>query len=178
MTDPSRKFTEVQETELVLKLKKEELFDQRILLPHAEVNRVVYTSVDGFVEKYKGEGMTLSILTDPVSPAIQDVFREVYRAHYQDEYQRVARYLKRHLIRSVSLFLVCIGAFLLSRWISKAASGDTIFSYVVGNISCFCLWEIGYTHFAMRDVMNEKERINRAMNAVIEFQSTAGGRAL
>ena len=51
--------TTLTETELVLKIKKDELFDPHVLLPHAELNAVVYNSVNTFVEKYNFEGITV-----------------------------------------------------------------------------------------------------------------------
>ena len=162
--------TAMQESELVLKLNKGELFDQHVLLPHAELNKLVYLNVNSFVEKYRGEEMTLSICTESVSPVIQNVFRETYHSHYQDEYQKVNRYIKRHRIRAVVLLIVSIAAFILSSQLEKILPGETIFTYVIGNISCFSLWEVGYTQFASRDTVLERKRISRALNAKIEFQ--------
>lgn len=163
-------FTAMQETELVLKLTKEELFDPHVLLPHAELNDIVYRSVDTFVEKYKGTDMTLSICTGPVNTIIQDVFREVYRSHYKDELMKVNSQLKRRYIRVIALILISIIAFLLGRLLSKNSPNDTILSYIILNISGFCLWEIGYTQFATRDIVDMKKRIIRALNATIGFQ--------
>ena len=158
-------FTALQETELVLKLKKEELFDPHVLLPHAELNSIVYRSVDAFTEKYKGTDMTLLIYTEPVNEMIQDSFREVYRSHYREEFLKVQRYLKRYYIRSLALIPVSLIALLLG----MSLTADTILSYVILNIGAFCLWEIGYTQFTTHDAVDEKKRITRAMNAGIEF---------
>ena len=160
----------LRETELVLKLKKGELFDPHVLLPHAELNDIVYHSVDVFVGKYKGTGMTLSICSDPVSPMTQDVFREVYRAHYRDELSKVNRYLHRHYVRIVVLMLVAVLAFFASRFLTSINPSETVFSYVILNISGFCIWEVGYTQFATRNVLDERRRILRALNAEIAFQ--------
>ena len=159
-----------QETELVLKLNKDELFDQHVLLPHAELNSIVYSSVDAFVEKYQGDGMTLSICTNSLNPMIRDVFREVYRSHYEDEYRKVTRSLKRHYIRIAVLLIVSVLAFVISSKVAKLSSVETIVSYLIGNISCFCLWEVGYTQFESLDLADERKRIKRAMNATIDFQ--------
>ena len=165
-----KKNASMHETDLVLKLKKEELFNQHILLPHAELNSIVYNNVDTFVEKYKGDGMSLSICTDSVNPIIQNLFREVYRSHYEDELNKINRYLKRHYGRAAVLLIVSIAAFVISRQLTKIYPSETIMSYLIGNISCFCLWEVGYTQFATRDVANEKKRVTRALNAEISFQ--------
>ncbi len=168
-TDPQT-FTEMQEKELVLKLKKEELFDPHVLLPHAELNSVVYDRVDSFVGKYKGTEMTLSIFTDPVSPQIQNVFREVYISHYTDELQKMNRYLRRFYVRVIVLIIISIIAILVGRALGRMSSEDTVLSYIVLNISGFCLWEIGYTQFSTRNGIEEKKRIIRALNARIDFQ--------
>ena len=163
-------YTTLQETELVLKLKKEELFDPHVLLPHAELNSIVYNSVDTFVEKYKGTDMTLSICTDSVNLLIQDSFREVYLSHYREELLKVNKYLKRHFIRGFALIMVGVIAFLVSRLLTKYNPNETILSYILLNMSGFCLWEVGYTQFATRNVVDERKRITRALNAKIEFQ--------
>lgn len=158
-----------QETNLVLNLKKDELFDPHVLLPHAELNRIIYRSVNAFTEKYKGTEMTVTICSKPVNSMVQDVFREVYRAHYEDELRKLNRYLKRRFIRALALILVSVTAFLVSRSLTKRNPDETIFTYLAANISCFCLWEVGYTQFAARDVIQERKRVLRALNAKIEF---------
>ena len=167
--DPAESAAALRETELVLKLKKTELFDPHMLLPHAELNGIVYHSVDTFVEKYRGDDMLLFICTDPVNPQTQNVFREVYRSHYRDKLQKVNRYLRRYYIRILILILVSICAFLTSRLLTGSTSNDTIFSYFILNISAFSIWEIGYTQFNTRSVIEERKRIIRALNARIEF---------
>ncbi len=170
VVNPGQHFTRLQETELVLKLKKKELFDQHVLLPHAELNSIVYERVDTFVEKYKGDDMILTIYSDPVNTLIQDSFREVYIAHYREELLRANRYLMRHLVRSLVLFAVGIIALLLGMSLTRRYSNETVLSYIILNISGFCLWEIGYTQFSTRNVVDERRRIIRALNAKIEFQ--------
>ena len=73
--NPKKKKSVKQETELVLKLEKSDLFDQYAILPHAELNSIVYKSVDNFVVKYLGDTLSLSICTPPLSSVIQDLFR-------------------------------------------------------------------------------------------------------
>ena len=154
-----------QEQELVLKIKKHELFDPHVLLPHAELNEVVYKSTNMFLEKYKGDKMKLTILTDPVSDATQNTFREAYLAHYRDEYNKVNRFLKRRLVRSIVLMIVSLTAFVIGAHVN----GYAVFLSVIVNMGAFCLWEVGYSQFAARDAIEEKRRIVRAMHAQIEF---------
>ncbi len=168
--DPGTKGPVLQETELVLKLKKRELFDPYILLPHAELNGIVYHSVDTFVEKYKGTDMTLFICTEPINPQTQNVFGEVYRSHYRDKLLKVNQYLRRYYIRALILILVSVCAFLVSRFLTRFNPNETILSYIILNVSAFCIWEVGYTHFSTRNVIEEKKRIIRALHARIEFQ--------
>ena len=170
VVNPGQHFTRLQETELVLKLKKNELFDPHVLLPHAELNSIVYQSVNTFVEKYKGHEMTLMIYSDPVNTLIQDSFREVYLSHYREELLKVNRYLMRHIIRSVALGVVGAIALVAGMTLTRRYSTETMLSYIILNISAFCLWEIGYTQFSTRNVVDEKRRIVRALNAKIEFQ--------
>ncbi len=158
-----------EERELVLRLSKTELFDPHVLLPHAELNEIVYRSVDTFVQKYKGETLTLTIFTDVINPVIQNNFREVYRAHYEDELRRSARYLKRRFVRFFVLLGISLTSYAAGEWLAVRIPGYNVFLNVVANIGTFCLWEVGYTHFATKDTVDEQRRILRAMNARIEF---------
>ena len=167
---PINGFTALKETELVLKLKKEELFDPHVLLPHSELNSVVYQRVDSFVEKYKGTEMTLLIYADPVNNMIQDSFREVYVSHYREELVKVNRYLKHYFNRSLALIVIGIIALVAGVALTNRYSSETVLSYIILNLSAFCLWETGYTQLSARTVMNERKRILRALNARIDFQ--------
>lgn len=158
-----------QMTELVLRLKKEELFDPHILFPHSELNSIIYDSVDAFVSKYGGSDIKLLIYSETISPMMQDVFREVYQMHYMDELQKTVRLLRRHKIRILFLMLISVCTFLFSSYLNSILPSETVMSYVIANISCFCLWETGYITFDTRDDVAEKKRIIQAMNAKIEF---------
>ena len=168
--NPDKMPAALYETELVLKLNKEELFNPYIFMPHAELNSIVYNSVDTFVEKYKGDDMKLFIYAKSINPMTQDVFREVYREHYEDEYKKVNRLVNRYRYKAIILVIIAVVAFIISRRIAKMTGGETIFSYILSNVSCFCIWEIGYTQFTTRDLADERKRILRAMNAKIVFQ--------
>ena len=161
---------DLYETELVLKMKKEEMFNPYVFMPHAELNNDVYECVDSFVDKYKGDEMSLLIYTDSVNPMIQDVFREVYREHYEDEYKKVNRQLDRFRLRFIILIIISIAAFIISNHLAVRTDHQSIFSYLIGNVSCFCLWEVGNTHFRASDLFLERKRVKRSMDAKIEFQ--------
>lgn len=155
--------------ELVLRLKKNELLDKHILLPHAEVNPIVYEAVNRFVEKSAAKTMTLTIMTDDVSEPIQDIFAESYRSHYEDEYQKTVRFLKRRYLRAAFLLVASILAFWLSGLLTNFALAPVYIVTILGQISVFCIWEIGYTHFARSDAAAERDRIVRARDAEIHF---------
>lgn len=166
--------TGMEEEELVLRLTKNELFNTCILLPHAEVSSAVYEAVNQFVTKYSGDKMTLTIMSGPVSEVIQDVFRESYRSHYEDEFLRIAHYLKQRYLRAAVLLLISVAAFWISsRWLSNMGNSSFLAS-IIGQISIFCLWEVGYTHFDRANAAKERNRILRAMDAEITFSSASG----
>ena len=166
---PEVRTANLHERELVLFLKKNELLDRTILLPHAEVNPAVYSAVEHFVEKYGGNDMALTIMTDDASKPIQDIFIESYRSHYEDEYQKIRRYLKRRYIRAACLLLISALAFWLSTVMAKKVGFPGYLLTILGQISVFCLWEIGYTHFTRSDAAAERDRILRARDAEIQF---------
>ena len=164
------KTADLGERELVLRLKKDELLDRTVLLPHAEVNPAVYGAVERFVEKYSGKEMLLTIMTNDVSKPIQDIFIESYRSHYEDEYQKILRFLKRRYVRAACLLLISALAFWLSTALARNLSFPDYLLTILGQISVFCLWEIGYTHFTRSDAAAERDRILRARDAEIQFQ--------
>ena len=161
--------TAQEEQELVLRLSKAELFNPHVLLPHAELNETVYQSVNTFVEKYRSNQMMLTIFTEPVNPVVQNAFRETFRAHYEDEVRKLNRYLMRRSIRFLFLFAISLCAFILAEVLTRRLTGYSILLNILANIGAFCLWEVGYTHFAARSMVDEKKRMLRAMNATIEF---------
>ena len=164
------KTTGVDESELVLKLKKDELLDKHVLLPHAEVNPLVYEAVDRFVEKYSGDKMTLTVMSDNVSPLIQNIFEESYRSHYEDEYQKITRYLKRRYMRVVGLIGIVIISFAIVYMLMRFTNISDFNLNFLTQIGVFCLWEIGYTHYDRVEASGEKSRIVRAKDAIVQFQ--------
>ena len=163
--------SEMIEEELVLKLKKEELFDSHVLLPHAELNELVYKSVDQFVGKYGGEKLAVSIFTDPISESVQHTFQEAYRAHYSEEYHKISRYLRRRYIRVICLLIVSVAFFFLWDYLLRNTSVTNVFLTIMTNVGAFCLWEVGYTHFARVEASEERRQIARALKAKISFLS-------
>ena len=155
--------------ELVLKLDKRELFDTHVLLPHAELNEIVFNAVNQFVAKYRGERLKIVVYCGVVNQATQDTFREVYRVHYEDEYQKISRFLARRYIRVAMLLVISALAYYGSRLLNAHMTNNSFLLDVVANIGVFCLWEIGYTHFARADASEERRRILRARDAEIEF---------
>ena len=158
--------------EIVLRLNKGELFDPHVLMPHAELNGSIYRYVDEFVNRYRGETLTLSILTDTGSQAVYDTFCEVYRAHYDDEYQRITRYLKRRHKRLLILIAVSLCAFLLWGLMEESMSRHIVALTIMTNLGAFCFWETGYTQFDRMAARDKKKKILRARNAKIEFHAS------
>lgn len=160
----------IDESELVLRLKKDELLDKHVLLPHAEVSSIVYDAVDRFVEKYSGSKMTLTIMSDNVSPLIQNIFEESYRSHYDDEYEKITRYLKRRYMRVVGLIFIIAVSFWITYFLTAHTQCPEVILTIISQIGVFCLWEIGYTHYDRVEASGEKSRIVRAKDADIQFQ--------
>ena len=169
LENAEKRFPARTEEELVLKLEKSELLDRHIILPHAELNSIVYDSVDRFIERYGGSSLKITIVSGPVSPDVQDVIRESYRAHYEDEYVKINRYLTRRYIRVISLIVISLVAFSLGTYLSTHFRNIEFLAGAATQLSIFCLWEIGYTHFDRSNASVQKKHIRRALNADIRF---------
>ncbi len=157
------------EEELVLKMNKSELLDTHTILPHAELNGMLYESVNRFIERYNGSSLNITIVSDRLSPEVQDVIREAYHAHYLDEFVKINRYLNRRYIRVVSLIIISIAAFALGTYLTNHFENIHFLTYAATQLSVFCLWEIGYTHFDRSNASIQKKHIVRALNAKIDF---------
>ena len=157
------------EEELVLKLDKSEVLDPHTILPHAELNELVYTAVNRFIERYNGNTLNITIASGSFSPDLQDVIRESYRAHYQDEFVKINKYLTARYIRVVSLIVISLVAFTCGSYISNHFRNVEFLAGAATQLSVFCLWEIGYTHFDRSNASVQKKHILRALNANIQF---------
>ena len=156
------KYPARKEEELVLKLGKSELLDTHTVLPHAELNGLIYESVNRFIERYSGSSLNITIVTDPLTPDVQDVVRESYHAHYLDEFVKINRYLNRRYIRVVSLIIISIAAFALGTYLTNHFENIHFLTYAATQLSVFCLWEIGYTHFDRSNASIQKKHIVRS----------------
>ena len=163
-----RKTVRIEE-ELVLKLDKSEVFDPHTILPHAELNSLVYEAVNRFIERYSGNALKITIVSEPFSGAVQDVIRESYRAHYLDEYEKISRYLNRRYFRVLLLIIISMIAFSCGSYLSSHYQHIEFLTIAATQLSIFCLWEIGYTHFDRSDASVQKRHILRALNADIQF---------
>ena len=158
------------EDELTLHLTKEELFDRHVLLPHAELNDIVYKAVDQFTDRYSGDHLTVTIFSDAVSESMQHTFREVYFSHYEDEYRKVTIYLYRRYSRVILLLLASVVAYYAAGlWTARTGHTSYLLN-VISNIGVFCIWEIGNTHFARQKATEQRKKILRARDAEIVFQ--------
>ena len=160
------------EEELVLKLDKSEVLDPHTILPHAELNELVYTAVNRFIERYSGNTLKITIVSGTFSPDMQDVIRESYHAHYLDEYVKINKYLNARYIRVVSLIIISLIAFTCGSYISNHFRNVEFIAGAATQLSIFCLWEIGYTHFDRSNASVQKKHILRALNANIQFLGT------
>ena len=158
------------EEELTLHLTKEELFDRHVLLPHAELNDIVYKAVDQFTDRYSGDHMTLTIFSDAVSESMQHTFREVYLSHYEDEYRKVTLYLYRRYNRVILLLISSLIAYYAVTFLNTQMGHTSYLLNVISNIGVFCIWEIGNTHFTRQEATEERKKIIRARDAEIIFQ--------
>lgn len=158
------------EEELTLHLTKEELFDRHVLLPHAELNDIVYKAVDQFTDRYSGDRMTLTIFSNAVSESMQHTFREVYLSHYEDEYRKVTLYLYRRYNRVILLLIASLIAYYaVPLWTAQTGRTSYLLN-VVSNIGVFCIWEMANTHFTRKEAAEQRKKIIRARDAEIVFQ--------
>ncbi|MCR4557424.1 MAG: hypothetical protein K5779_06345 [Saccharofermentans sp.] len=158
-----------EESQLTLNIKVEELFDPYTVLPHPEVNPVVYKAVDRFVQRYPGEKMKITIMTSNVNPSLQEVFREAYYDHYDDELHKVKDFLHKRYSRVIILLVFSIAAFILGSFIPSHIASLAFIAGLITEFAIFCLWEIGYTHFDRSEASYKKKLILRARDAEIEF---------
>lgn len=158
------------EDELTLHLKKEELFDRHVLLPHAELNDIVYKAVDQFTDRYSGDRLTLTIFSDAVTESMQHTFREVYLSHYEDEYRKVTLYLYRRYNRVILLLISSLIAYYAVTFLNTQVGQASYLLNVISNIGVFCIWEMGNTHFTRQEASVERKKIIRARDAEIVFQ--------
>ncbi len=155
---------------MTLHLSKEELFDRHVLLPHAELNDVVYKAVDQFTDRYSGDRLTVTIFSDAISESMQHTFREVYLSHYEDEYRKVTLYMYRRYNRVILLLLFSVVAYYAADLWTELTGHTSYLLNVISNIGVFCIWEIGNTHFTRQEATEQRKKIIRARDAEIVFQ--------
>ncbi len=160
------------EDELTLHFSKDELFDRHVILPHAEVNPLVYDAVNRFTERYGGDHMTLNIYCDAISETSQQFFREAFVSHYEDEYRRVTLYLYRWYLRVLLLAIISVVAYYLGGYLAERIEKMNFLMNAITNIGIYCLWEICNTDFKRRDTSVERKKIMRARDAEICFRVT------
>ena len=158
------------EEELTLHFSRTELFDRHVILPHAEVNPLVYETVDRFTERYGGDRLTLVIYCNSISESSQQFFREAFVSHYEDEYRRVTLYLYRWYIRVIALTAISILAYYVGSYLSSGSENMNFLLYAISNIGIYCLWEICNTDFKRKDTVAERKKIIRARDAEIRFR--------
>ena len=159
------------EEELTLRFDKDELFDPHVVLPHMEVNRFVYKTVDWFVDRYGGERLTLTIYSSEISESSRQIFRESFVSHYEDEYRRATLLLHRWYLRVVILILIGVSTYYVGMKLEASIKSLPFLITAIANISLFCIWEICNTDFKRRDTILQRKKIQRARDAEIRFRS-------
>ena len=160
---------EKTEEELTLHFSKDELFDRHVILPHSEVNPIVYETVDRFTERYGGDHLTLTIYCGQISESSKQFFREAFVSHYDDEYREATMYLYRFYIRVVLLALIGILTYYVGMQMEATVERLPFLITAIANVSLFCIWEICNTEFKRRETLEERKKIRRARDADIRF---------
>lgn len=162
------------EEELMLHFAKDELFDHHVILPHSEVNPLVYETVDRFTERYGGERLSVTIysgsLSDSLSDSSEQFFREAFVSHYEDEYRRATLELYHWYFRVLMLALIGIVTYYIGIRLEAQFGNLPFLITAIVNVSLFCIWEICNTNLQRRDTLKKRKRIKRAMDAEIRFR--------
>ena len=167
-----RKIVPIQnEEELTLHFAKDELFDRHVILPHVEVNPLVYDTVNRFIERYGGKNLTLTIYSEAISDISQRFFREAFVSHYEDEFRQETVYLYRWYARVFLLALISVGAYYTAGFLSSTLNGMDFVPIAITNIGIYCLWEVFSTDMKRRDTSKQRKRIMRARDAEIRFRA-------
>lgn len=166
------KITPIQtEEDLTLHFDKEERFDPHIVLPHMEVNPLVYDTIDRFVERYGGERLTVTIFSGDISESSKQIFRESYVSHYDEEFRRATMDLHRCYIRVLILILVGVLTYYVGIKLEATVKSLPFLITAIANISLFSIWEICNTDLTRRDTMKARKKIQRARDAEIRFRN-------
>ena len=153
-------------TELVLKVSRDELFDPMILLPHNEINTRISDTVSRFTQNRKMQKpLNLTIITpEPVGEAIQEKFIEAFVEHYEDERIVAIRYVHLQILRLIIWGLISIVGFAV--W--SKLTGELI-QRILSNVWAFTFWQIGYTFIDGIQNVRTYRRMVKIRDAHIEF---------
>ena len=157
------------EEDLTLHFAKDELFDHHVILPHSEVNPLVYETVDRFTSRYGGEHLNLTIYCGSISESSRQFFREAFVSHYEDEYRNATLYLWHWYTRIILLALIGVITYYVGVKLESVINSLPFTITAVANISLFCIWEICNTNFQRIDTVKERKKIKRARDAEIHF---------
>ena len=158
---------------LSLRIDKTELFEPHVLVPHNELNEVVYTQVDRFLRKSVPKQLKLNIYSQPMHEALQERVREVYKEHYIDEKLAMKRKLRYVYIRLGILLIVSL-TLLYYQFALSREYGNNIVLIVMGNFGAYFLWQIGDTVFDWLEKSRTMKQIDTALKAEIVFYHYAG----
>ena len=166
------------EEDLILHFDKDELFDHHVILPHSEVNPLVYETVDRFTNRYGGDKLNLTIYSGAISKSTEQFFRESFVAHYEDEYRNASLSLYGWYLRVIVLALVGVLTYYVGIQLEANIERLPFLITAIANISLFCIWEICNTNFKRRETVRERKKIKRARDANIRFHNTDNKRAV
>lgn len=151
--------------ELVLKLKRNELFDPIVLSPHSEINSDIYNAVENFTTRTKNiSNLKITIFSPTIGKAIQEKFKELFFEHYKDEEDRIKIKIKAVSIKTIVLVLLAL--IILFVWFKLS---NTILRELFGTLWAFNVWEASHTFIEALEAIHKKRRIISIKNAIIEF---------
>ncbi|MBQ9008439.1 MAG: hypothetical protein IJ088_03805 [Clostridia bacterium] len=153
-------------------LKRSELFDPVVLMPHLEVNQKVTDAIDHLLRTSRTTApLRLNVhCGENVSESLQNTFSECLRMHYRDERDQVLRFLEGRYARMIGLLMVSIVALVIWTTTSPAEdAGEKVLWQILGNFAAFSLWQIGATHFERSEGYARLMQFTTAENLSVSF---------
>lgn len=162
----------LEENELTLKYRREDLFDPHTVLPHPEVNQSIYEAVDRFVQRYRGNSLKVTFMLtagSSLNPSLEKVFREAYYSHYDDEYQKIQLHMRSLYLRAAVMLLISAALFFSGNVLSGRWTDLQLIGVLLSQLSVFCFWAAGDLLLENNTAVSRRKMILRARGAEIEF---------
>lgn len=152
-------------SDLVLKIKKEDLFDSMVLAPHNEINDKIFQAVENYQQQLKGfETFKLILFTDITSKPLKEKFKELFKEHYEDENKRANKKLRHAAYKTI--FLVILSIAILFTWYKLQ---DIIIRDLFGTLWAFNLWEASHYFLETMTHLHKKRALSNIKNIEINF---------